>query len=213
MQSTGVLTFPTIPSSLCVKHHQSSKSRTYKVRYRTTTVISSSSSPSSSSTTNTTTTNEEQNQRKFIYSRASPSTRWPHLNLTDENPKKIFQNTQSQSITLPPSNQESIEDNDDLEKESQTQAVNLLDMNDESLEALGRPSRTRAKKMTKLALKRAKDWRQRVQILTDKILRLQPDEFVADVLDDRIVQMSPTDYCFVVKWVGQVSWNLSFGDL
>ncbi|KAI3904445.1 hypothetical protein MKW98_014625 [Papaver atlanticum] len=61
--------------------------------------------------------------------------------------------------------------------------------------------------MTKLALKRAKDWRQRVQILTDKILRLQPDEFVADVLDDRIVQMSPIDYCFVVKWVGQVSWN------
>ncbi|MCL7049851.1 hypothetical protein MKW94_021255 [Papaver nudicaule] len=208
MQSTGVLTLATIPSSLCNKHHSSSKSRTYKVRYRSITVISSAAASSSSCTTNTTTatttTSEERNETKFIYSRASPSKRWPHLKLTDENPKKLPQNTQTQSITLPPSNQELIDDNDNSEKEEQTQTVNL---NDESNEVLGRPSRTRAKKMTKLALKRAKDWRQRVQILTDKILGLQPDEFVADVLDDRIVQMSPTDFCFVVKWVGQVSWN------
>ncbi|KAK9120335.1 hypothetical protein Syun_017952 [Stephania yunnanensis] len=61
--------------------------------------------------------------------------------------------------------------------------------------------------MNKLALKRAKDWRQRVQFVTDKILQLQPDEFVADVLDSRPVQMTPTDYCFVVKWVGKLSWH------
>ncbi|KAK9272242.1 hypothetical protein L1049_002613 [Liquidambar formosana] len=61
--------------------------------------------------------------------------------------------------------------------------------------------------MTKLALKRAKDWRQRVQFLTDKILGLKSEEFVADVLDDRMVQMTPTDFCYVVKWVGQSSWQ------
>ncbi|RVW41762.1 Pentatricopeptide repeat-containing protein, chloroplastic [Vitis vinifera] len=48
--------------------------------------------------------------------------------------------------------------------------------------------------MTKLALKRAKDWRQRVQFLTDRILGLKSEEFVADVLDDRKVQMTPTDF-------------------
>lgn len=61
--------------------------------------------------------------------------------------------------------------------------------------------------MTKLALKRAKDWRQRVQFLTDKILGLKSEEFVADVLDEKMVQMTPTDFCFVVKWVGQSSWQ------
>ena len=80
-------------------------------------------------------------------------------------------------------------------------------MNDETQEVLGRPSRTRAKKMNKLALKRAKDWRERVKYLTDRLLELKSDEFVADVLDDRKVQMTPTDLCFVVKWVGQVNWQ------
>ncbi|KAJ8536992.1 hypothetical protein K7X08_035393 [Anisodus acutangulus] len=80
-------------------------------------------------------------------------------------------------------------------------------LNDETQEVLGRPSRTKAKKMTKLALKRAKDWRNRVQFLTDKILELKSEEFVADVLDEKMVQMTPTDYCFVVKWVGQSSWQ------
>lgn len=75
------------------------------------------------------------------------------------------------------------------------------------LGGLGRPNRTRAKKMNKLALKRAKDWRQRVQFLTDKILELKPGEFVADVLDKKMVQMTPTDYCFVVKSVGSTNWQ------
>ncbi|PIA53245.1 hypothetical protein AQUCO_00900075v1 [Aquilegia coerulea] len=35
-------------------------------------------------------------------------------------------------------------------------------------------------------------------------------KFVADVLDDRPVQMTPTDYCFLVKWVGQSSWHRAF---
>lgn len=80
-------------------------------------------------------------------------------------------------------------------------------VNDETQEALGRVSKKRVKKMNKLALKRDKFWRDRVKYLTDRILGLKPEEFVADVLDDRKVQMTPTDFCFVVKWVGQTSWQ------
>lgn len=70
-----------------------------------------------------------------------------------------------------------------------------------------RLTKTNVKKLSKLALKRAKDWRHRVQFLTDKILSLRHDQFVADVLDQRPVQMTPTDYCFVVKWVGKENWQ------
>jgi leucine-rich PPR motif-containing protein len=68
-------------------------------------------------------------------------------------------------------------------------------------EKLGwRQSRTRVKKMNKLALRKAKDWRERVKYFTDRILGLKQDQFVADVFDDRKVQMTPTDFCFVVKF-------------
>lgn len=61
--------------------------------------------------------------------------------------------------------------------------------------------------MNKLALKRDKNWRERVKYLTDRILELESEEFVAGVLEERKVQMTPTDYCFVVKWVGQQNWQ------
>ncbi|XP_010266404.1 PREDICTED: pentatricopeptide repeat-containing protein At3g18110, chloroplastic isoform X1 [Nelumbo nucifera] len=169
------------------------------------------SSSSATSTTAAAAALEPSNTQKFSYSRASPSVRWPHLKLT-ENGKS----SQTQLINCPPHSIQIFEDadgadktetNDYLKKEEETQIVESFDSNDESLEVLGRPSRTRVKKMTKLALKRAKDWRERVQFLTDRILQLQPDEFVADVLDDRIVQLTPTDFCFVMKWVGRSSWQ------
>ena len=61
--------------------------------------------------------------------------------------------------------------------------------------------------MTKLALKRAKDWRERVQFLVDRILSLKNEDFVADLMDEKLVQMTPTDLCFLVKWVGKSSWR------
>ncbi|KAJ4950326.1 hypothetical protein NE237_027158 [Protea cynaroides] len=148
--------------------------------------------------------------QKFSYRRASPSLRWPHLKLTenDTSPQTQFPNDPSPSIEV-------FEDVDGVEKSlpfdslglgEETQTLESFDSNDETLQVLDKPSRTKAKKMTKLALKRAKDWRQRVQFVTDRILRLQPDGFVADVLDNRSVQMTPTDFCFVVKWVGQSNW-------
>lgn len=139
------------------------------------------------------------NPKKFSYSRASPSVRWPHLNLSVQ--------TYPLPQPLPPPACMPEEEPDGLSEDADpSDEPSELDVTDDSQEALGRLSRNRVKKMNKLALKRARDWRERVQFLTDKILRLNPDEFVADVLDDRSVQLTPTDFCFVVKWVGQSSW-------
>ncbi|KAK4572418.1 hypothetical protein RGQ29_030743 [Quercus rubra] len=128
--------------------------------------------------------------KKFSYSRASPSVRWPHLKLTE-----TYQSSQTQFTFPSPPLTHVVED------------AESLNMNDETQQVLGRPSKTKFKKMTKLALRRAKDWRERVQFLTDRILGLKSEEFVADVLDDRKVQMTPTDFCFVVKWVGRSNWQ------
>lgn len=167
----------------------------------------------SSSSSTSEITVEESNPKKFSYSRASPSVRWPNLKLAE-----IHQSTQTHlnlASNLPThvaKTANSSEDEDEFEVEDDAGSVDDvgglgLDVNDENSEVLGRLSKSKAKKMTKLALKRAKDWRKRVQFLTDRILGLGSDEFVADVLDKKMVQMSPTDYCFVVKWVGQSSWQ------
>ncbi|XP_059628864.1 pentatricopeptide repeat-containing protein At3g18110, chloroplastic [Cornus florida] len=179
-----------------------------KVRIDTTSYCSLDCSQSSSSS-NSTATEEESNSssatKKFSYSRASPSVRWPHLKIhtdTHHHHSPHFQfNVASPPLTRMGSSQNT------QDSEGKEDTMESLDVNDETLEVLGRPSRTRVKKMNKLALKRAKDWRERVQLVTDKILGLKSEEFVADVLDDRMVQMTPTDFCFVVKWVGQSSWN------
>ncbi|XP_051137994.1 pentatricopeptide repeat-containing protein At3g18110, chloroplastic [Andrographis paniculata] len=132
--------------------------------------------------------------KKFTYSRASPSVRWPHLKFTETPPsseqKMLYLEVEKQG--------------GDDEDESPPS----LDSDDEEHEVFDKKlSRNKIKKMNKLALKRAKDWRKRVQFVTDKIMELKPEEFVADVLDKKLVQMTPTDYCFVVKWVGQLSWQ------
>ncbi|KAL2920793.1 hypothetical protein RDABS01_012284 [Bienertia sinuspersici] len=153
---------------------------------------------------------EEPSPKQFSYSRASPSVRWPNLKLTETQ-----QSTQTQlnlTSNIPTHVEKTGNNSEDgenfgVEDDAGSMDDDLDDVNDENLEVLGRASKTKAKKMTKLALKRAKDWRRRVQFLTDKILGLGPDEFVADVLDAKLVQMTPTDYCFMVKWVGQSSWQ------
>uniref|UniRef100_A0A7N0TZJ1 PROP1-like PPR domain-containing protein n=1 Tax=Kalanchoe fedtschenkoi TaxID=63787 RepID=A0A7N0TZJ1_KALFE len=132
----------------------------------------------------------------FTYSRASPSVRWPHLKLTE---------TQKSTHLV-------LQEEEEEEEEEAGLSHSFPDDGNrgriEADEVLGaKPGRTRAKKMTKLALKRAKDWRQRVQFLTHKILELRDGEFVANVLDRKLVQMTPTDYCYLVKWVGLESWQ------
>lgn len=160
----------------------------------------------------TTTVNEQETVKEFTYSRASPPVRWPHLKFTDNhhNPHHSPFTVTSPSIgTVIDDNEAGVnyERKDEVEKSGNLDEDTNLILVDEELEGVGRVSRTKAKKMTKLALKRAKDWRKRVQFLKEKILNLKPEEFVADVLDEKMVQMTPTDFCFVVKWVGQSSWQ------
>ncbi|XP_047332859.1 pentatricopeptide repeat-containing protein At3g18110, chloroplastic [Impatiens glandulifera] len=164
----------------------------------------------SSSTSNSTVT-ESESTNKFNYSRATPSVRWPHLKLND-NQTHSHISPNFNHVDSTPLNKRDEKEKEEIEIEIEIEdedTTDSLEVNDENLERLGRPSRTRAKKLTKLALKRAKDWRQRVSLLTHKILQLKPGQFVADVLDEKIVQMTPTDYCFVVKSVGQSSWTRS----
>ncbi|KAG8381646.1 hypothetical protein BUALT_Bualt06G0143200 [Buddleja alternifolia] len=141
-----------------------------------------------------TSTNEQETSKKFSYSRASPHVRWPHLKFAETR-----DNSQHNML---------YSDVKDAIKVDSDEGLVNLDENDEAVQVFDkRLSRNNVKKMNKLALKRAKDWRNRVQFLTDKILELKSGEFVADVLDEKMVQMTPTDFCFVVKWVGQVSWQ------
>ncbi|XP_022718545.1 pentatricopeptide repeat-containing protein At3g18110, chloroplastic-like isoform X2 [Durio zibethinus] len=138
---------------------------------------------------------------EFSYSRASPSERWPHLQLQLA---ETYPLSQTQFSTTSPQLTHLVKE---AELSSESSESETLEGNDETQEKLGRISKTRVKKTTKLALKRAKDWRERVKFLTDRILGLEQDQFVADVLDDRKVQMTPTDFCFVVKYVGQENWQ------
>ncbi|MQL98853.1 hypothetical protein Taro_031568 [Colocasia esculenta] len=151
-------------------------------------------------------------RKPFTYSRASPSVRWPDMDLSEYYSEPSSPHVPSFPIPMPPEEEAaSVSTGDGLPA-----GVEVVDAGDGEGEEGGdgpleaseeRQSRTRAKKMTKLALKRAKDWRQRVQFLVDRILSLGPGEFVADVLDAKLVQMTPTDLCFVVKWVGRSSWH------
>ncbi|XP_019168067.1 PREDICTED: pentatricopeptide repeat-containing protein At3g18110, chloroplastic isoform X1 [Ipomoea nil] len=191
--SAGVLSFatPLMQKSKVRQRPSTSSSSSSSLDCTASTSSSASASASATSTTST----EQDSRNKFSYSRASPSVRWPHLTFTDT--QRNSQRFQSPPLTP-------IENDSAFEIE-----VNDESQEEEDLDG-GRTrarSRTKAKKMTKLALKRDKDWRKRVQFLTEKILQLKSEEFVADVLDEKLVQMTPTDFCFVVKWVGKSSWQ------
>ncbi|KAG5242088.1 pentatricopeptide repeat-containing protein [Salix suchowensis] len=205
MECSGVLAFlPSTPS---------------KVRRSTSLSCSLHQSTPSIATTeleNNSTDCSDNAPQKFSYSRASPSVRWPQLKLNEayhSPPLTQFTEMSKDGILYHSSRTQLTEMSKD-----EILDVGSLELSDDGdddddgsqEEKLGwRQSRTRVKKMNKLALKRAKDWRERVKYLTDKILGLKQDQFVADVLDDRKVQMTPTDLCFVVKSVGQESWHRS----
>ncbi|KAJ6289374.1 hypothetical protein OIU76_025234 [Salix suchowensis] len=202
MECSGVLAFlPSTPS---------------KVRKSTSLSCSLHQSTPSIATTeleNNSTDCSDNAPQKFSYSRASPSVRWPQLKLNEtyhSSPLTQFTEMSKDGILYHSSRTQLTEMSKD--EILDVGSLELSDDDDDGSqeEKLGwRQSRTRVKKMNKLALKRAKDWRERVKYLTDKILGLKQDQFVADVLDDRKVQMTPTDLCFVVKSVGQESWHRS----
>ncbi|XP_021281736.1 pentatricopeptide repeat-containing protein At3g18110, chloroplastic [Herrania umbratica] len=159
------------------------------------------STPLPTEQANDSNSNNSSSSNKFSYGRASPSERWPHLQLQLA---ETYPLSQTHFSATPPQLTHAVKE---VELSLESSTSESMEVNDETQEKLGRVSKTRVKKMTKLALKRAKDWRERVKFLTDRILDLEQDQFVADVLDDRKVQMTPTDFCFVVKWVGQENWQ------
>ncbi|TYI40531.1 hypothetical protein ES332_A02G169300v1 [Gossypium tomentosum] len=165
------------------------------------TSISCSSSHISTPSLNEHSNDSSSNNSTFSYSRASPSERWPHLQL------QLAETYPSSQTHFSPTSPQLTHVVKEAELSLESSKSETLEVNDETQEKLGRVSKTRVKKMSKLALKRAKDWRERVKFLTDRILGLEQDQFVADVLDDRKVQMTPTDFCFLVKYVGQENWQ------
>lgn len=68
-----------------------------------------------------------------------------------------------------------------------------------------RAHRGRVKKLSKLALRRARDWRARVAGLADRVLALAPGAPVGDVLDG--ARPAPDELAFVVRAVGVASWR------
>ncbi|EPS68102.1 hypothetical protein M569_06665 [Genlisea aurea] len=133
----------------------------------------------------------EETCTKFTYSRASPSVRWPHMKFD------AAQYVSDRKLL----GSEVKDDNGTENEPAYSNGEHECKVFDEMR------GRNRTKKMSKLELKRDKDWRSRVRLLTGRILGLKSDEFVADILDKRLVQMTPTDFCFLVKWVGESSWQ------
>lgn len=68
-----------------------------------------------------------------------------------------------------------------------------------------RAHRGRVKKLSKLALRQERDWRERIAGLADRVLALPPGAPVAEVLDDAWV--SPDELAYVVRAVGATSWR------
>nr|KJB18402.1 hypothetical protein B456_003G050800 [Gossypium raimondii] len=165
------------------------------------TSISCSSSHLSIPSPNEHSNDSTSNNSTFSYSRASPSERWPHLQI------QLAETYPLSQTHFSPTSPQLTHVVKEAELSLESSKSETLEVSDETQEKLGRVSKTRVKKMSKLALKRAKDWRERVKFLTDRILGLEQDQFVADVLDDRKVQMTPTDFCFLVKYVGQENWQ------
>ncbi|PKA54051.1 Pentatricopeptide repeat-containing protein [Apostasia shenzhenica] len=149
-----------------------------------------------SAATSTSTPTETPSSAEFNYSRANPSIRWPNFKLDEH--FYVQSHFPSPFPSAPKTLSEKAFQESDLETpEASACLVPLAE----------KQHRSHVKKMSKLALKRAKDWRQRTQLLAEQILALPSSALVADVLDHRGMQMTPTDLCFVVKLIGASSWT------
>lgn len=181
----------------------------------------------SSPAANVTTPYAPDSFRAFKYSRASPALRWPDLQLRepaeksdwklleeeldDNDPQQdsaLSQRFSEKGLHLEGPADDSIAHNPYIAahgksstsmKSGRLPAAHPNDLSE-------RP-RSRRIRLSKLALKKAKDWRERVQRLSTAICDLGVRESVADLLADWEEQLSPTDMCFVLKRVGGTHWQ------
>ncbi|CAM6121102.1 unnamed protein product [Calypogeia fissa] len=87
--------------------------------------------------------------------------------------------------------------------ESAANTLHTLPKRSDLLEGLGKKKRA---KMSRMALLKATDWRERVKRLQDAVCQLPVTDSVADLLNKWPEQLAPTDYCFLVKQVGYTHW-------
>ncbi|BFI40398.1 protein MpPPR_43 [Marchantia polymorpha subsp. ruderalis] len=163
----------------------------------------------------------------FFYDRASPAVRWPHLHskLTESPQNQQQQTSSSENVEkqefgestsseqFTPAGRGRAKDRPDggldNAQHDETSAVSAVDgescrdvQSDYNLVS-GKQKRW---KMSKLALLKATDWRERVQRLTEAMCQLESEQTVADLLERWPEQLAPTDYCLVVKQVGFKDW-------
>lgn len=184
----------------------------------------------------------------FSYSRASPSVRWPELELRDPDTAKDWI-TLSKELDAQNALDETNHAHDDARLLHRDNRPTHIDGHHEDagppplrrltgysppinpyiaahgkshpamaaqssfvaslIEPEAQPRRKNGKliRLSKLALLKAKDWREKVQRLSEAILKLEARNSVADLLKEWQEQLAPTDMCIVLKRVGDNNWH------
>lgn len=164
--------------------------------------------------------------RSFVYERASPAARWPSTHRDEVEEEEEGEGGRSVRDALLPQLQ--------LEEKRRTTAEargvssssssppppsSLLSAVASRLQIQPRlgiwkkrttipaPQLPGPRKLSKLALQKAKDWKGRVERLSRALCQLELQYSVADVLQGWPEQLAPTDLCFVVKTVGHTHWQ------
>ncbi len=165
--------------------------------------------------------------RSFVYERASPAARWPstHRDEVEEEEEEGEGGSSVRDALLP---QLQLEEKRRRTAEargvsssssSPSSSSSLLSAVASRLQIQPRqgiwkkrttipaPQLPGPRKLSKLALQKAKDWKGRVERLSRALCQLELQYSVADVLQGWPEQLAPTDLCFVVKTVGHTHWQ------
>ncbi|GAB2293899.1 hypothetical protein Dimus_028111 [Dionaea muscipula] len=190
MAYTGTLTFS--GSTLHVEPLVKVRKQLSTYSYSSSSSSSSSlncSVPSPSSTERTSESSiQVSKSQEFSYTRASPSVRWPSLKLVESSQAPLTELVGGDGIG-------ELEEGKKLVVDGAISGV------------LGRARKERVKGANNLELAKDGNRRNRAMILADRILGLPSEELVEDVLDSELGRMTPSDYCFLMKFLGQSSWQ------
>lgn len=135
--------------------------------------------------------------KPFVYRRASAAERWPG---SDD----AFQQEEDDEPRVTISDDDSVSPIYRLMREDKSRDKAR------EREIFHKPQNTqmrRMKRRTKLALKRARDWKPRTERLTNAICELELARPVADVLEDWPEQLNNEDLSIVLGDVGRENWR------